>query len=162
MAKRSIHRPMSLPLQPRTLPLKPMTESSPSEIPADADSESPGSDSLDGPASSSGPIRKGSPFASQNPKDSESLESRMPASEIHPHELLDPEWGVLRSAIWASAWVAIFSIACWRFFPGGGVVVASLGCGLAIVGLFSSRPIPATALLITHVAFFFGCYQQLF
>lgn len=102
-------------------------------------------------------IRRGSPFTRSDSGKVVVAESLLLESEV-----LDPEWGVLRSAIWASAWVAIFSIACYQVFPGGGVVVAALGCGLAIIGLFSSRPIPATVLLVTHAGLFFGCYQRLF
>lgn len=74
----------------------------------------------------------------------------------------DPEWGVLRAANWASAWVALCGIACWQMFPGGGVIVSVLGCGLATIGLFSSRAIAATVLLLVHAALFFACYQRLF
>ena len=101
-------------------------------------------------------VRRGCPFARSQSSEG-AAEPVLPVAEV-----LDPEWGVLRSAIWASAWVAIFSVACYQLFPGGGVVVAALGCGLAMIGLFSSRPIPATVLLVTHAGLFFGCYQRLF
>lgn len=78
-----------------------------------------------------------------------------------PAEMLDPEWGVLRAANWASAWVAIFAVACVSMFPGGGVIVATLGCGLASVGLFSSRQVIAAILLLLHASLFFACYQKL-
>lgn len=108
-------------------------------------------------ATESNAIRRGSPFTRSQSSEVVAAEALLPESEV-----LDPEWGVMRSAIWASAWVAIFSIACYQVFPGGGVVVAALGCGLAMIGLFSSRPIPATVLLVTHAVLFFGCYQRLF
>ncbi|TWU02016.1 hypothetical protein [Neorhodopirellula pilleata] len=114
-------------------------------------------------------VRKGSPFAQSMPA-GETLGNAVQADatiafravEIRANDVLDPEWGVLRSAIWASAWVAIFSLACYQYFPGGGVLVTALGCALAIVGLFSSRPIPASVLLIAHAGLFFACYQRLF
>ncbi|WP_404307243.1 hypothetical protein [Neorhodopirellula lusitana] len=113
------------------------------------------------PTETGSTIRKGSPFAAQG--QTTALAGAGLANSVGGSlEILDPEWGVLRSASWASLWVAFFSFACWRLFPGGGVVVASLGCGLAVVGLFSSRPVPAIVLLAVHVFLFFGCYQQLF
>jgi hypothetical protein len=137
-------------------------------------------DPTPGSADPSETVRRGSPFAASNSTfaktdstaaTSESLVAETaarwePANHSSDYyavsEILDPEWGALRAAIWASAWVAIFSVACFQLFPGGGVIVASLGCGLAIVGLFSSQPIPAAVLLATHAGLFFGCYQSLF
>lgn len=115
-------------------------------------------------------IRRGSPFAqSSNPvdMDSGSVASANPQTPlaidtVSLGDTLDPEWGVLKAAIWASAWVAIFAVACYQMFPGGGVLVSALGCSLAIVGLFSSRPLPASVLLVAHAGLFFACYQRLF
>ncbi|MCM2375034.1 hypothetical protein [Aporhodopirellula aestuarii] len=109
------------------------------------------------------PIRRGSPFA-QPPSSNSATGDAWPAATGIPlaPEILDPEWGVLRAANWASAWVAISAIACVSMFPAGGVVVAALGCGLATVGLFSSRQIPAAGLLVLHAFLFFSCYQRLF
>ncbi|EMI55183.1 hypothetical protein [Rhodopirellula sallentina] len=98
-------------------------------------------------------VRRGSPFAAKPDQASGVM--------VLPVEILDPEWGVLRAANWASAWVAIFAIACVSMFPGGGVIVAALGCGLASVGLFSSRQVIAAILLLLHASLFFACYQKL-
>ncbi|TWT74133.1 hypothetical protein [Allorhodopirellula solitaria] len=101
------------------------------------------------------PVRRGSPFAhSSEPSDT--------VSSATPELVLDPQWGVLRAANWASAWVAICALACLGLFPAGGVIVATLGCALATVGLFSSRVIAAAMLLGLHAWIFFACYQRLF
>jgi len=104
-------------------------------------------------------VRHGSPFAQGVSSPIASADTPSIAATI---DAFDPEWGVLRAAIWASTWVAMFAIACYQYFPGGGVLVTALGCGLAIIGLFSSRPIPASVLLIAHAGLFFACYQRLF
>ncbi|MBB3205153.1 hypothetical protein FHS27_000920 [Rhodopirellula rubra] len=116
-------------------------------------------------ASGGGPVRRGSPFAKSTSSASATSEAASGAGSggdwVVTHEMLDPEWGVLRAANWASAWVAIFAAACVTMFPGGGVVVAALGCGLASVGLFSSRQFSAAVLLVLHASLFFACYQRL-
>ncbi len=109
------------------------------------------------PAASDAPVRRGSPFA-KSPQQSAS--DALPISGMEP--AFDPEWGVLRAANWASAWVAICGLACLQMFPGGGVIVAALGCALATIGLFSSRALLAGGLLALHAWLFFACYQKLF
>lgn len=113
-------------------------------------------------------IRRGSPFArSASRGDAVApLDSHATGSDVmawrQADVAFDPEWGVLRAANWASAWVALCGVACLFLFPGGGVIVAALGCALATIGLFSSRPIVATGLLLIHAGLFFACYQRLF
>lgn len=117
-----------------------------------------------GTSASDSPVRRGSPFAkSLHPGDRQSATADAAALAMRVAEpAFDPEWGVLRAANWASAWVAICGLACLQMFPGGGVVVAALGCALATVGLFSSRVVFAAVLLATHAWLFFACYQRLF
>lgn len=115
-------------------------------------------------SASDGPVRRGSPFAPSpragdpTPVSGAAAAVAMPMAE----PAFDPEWGVLRAANWASAWVAICGLACLQMFPAGGVVVATLGCALSTVGLFSSRAAFAAALLALHAWLFFACYQRLF
>lgn len=109
------------------------------------------------------PVRRGSPFANSPEGDARSsapASGNLTLPAIEP--VFDPEWGVLRAANWASAWVAICGLACLSMFPGGGVIVATLGCALATVGLFSSRALIAAGLLGLHAWIFFACYQRLF
>lgn len=111
------------------------------------------------------PIRRGSPFAKSTAQNGESVEEMSSEHALAwqaTDVTFDPEWGVLRATNWASAWVALCGTACLSMFPGGGVLVAALGCALATIGLFSSRPIIATVLLVIHVGLFFACYQRLF
>lgn len=130
-------------------------------VPAESDKHAPAASSS--PASDA-PIRRGSPFA-RSPHAGEPLSRSANAAALTAREAelaFDPEWGVLRAANWAAAWVAIWGLACLQMFPGGGVVVATLGCALATVGLFSSRVALAAGLLTLHAWLFFACYQRLF
>ncbi len=108
------------------------------------------------------PIRRGSPFAKATSRGDAVPGASGALRWQQIDQTFDPEWGVLRAANWASAWVALCAIACLQMFPGGGVVVTALGCGLATIGLFSSRAIAATMLLVLHACLFFACYQRLF
>ncbi len=109
------------------------------------------------------PVRRGSPFADLPKDDAKGSGAARDDLGLPGVELaFDPEWGVLRAANWASAWVALCGLACLSMFPGGGVIVAALGCGLATVGLFSSRALIAAGLLVLHAWLFFACYQRLF
>tara|TARA_A100001391_G_C5021732_1_gene266027 strand:+ start:101 stop:523 length:423 start_codon:yes stop_codon:yes gene_type:complete len=105
------------------------------------------------------PVRHGSPFAASPPDPAADINAQAVATRGRD---FDPEWGVLRAANWASAWVAICGLACLQYFPEGGVIVAALGCGLATLGLFSSRAMFAAVLLALHAWLFFACYQRLF
>jgi hypothetical protein len=58
----------------------------------------------------------------------------------------------------ASLMVVFFaSTAAW-WFPAGGVLIAALGCGLAVGGLFSDYRLLAAGLLVVHLGLFFACY----
>lgn len=131
-----------------------------SDAPSPGDTPSSDASSSDTFASDM-PVRRGSPFAKSSHRadggpaiDARALSSVEPA--------FDPEWGVLRAANWASAWVALCALACLQMFPAGGVIVAALGCALATIGLFSSRVLVAGGLLALHAWLFFACYQKLF
>jgi hypothetical protein len=58
----------------------------------------------------------------------------------------------------ASLMVLLFAVAAMYWFPTGGVLVAALGSGLAVGGLFSDYRLPATCLLLVHLGLFFACY----
>lgn len=120
------------------------------------------------------PLRRGSPFrdrsesavdkaAGDGPSSGEVDPSSQPGSPFR-HVDDEPEWtpdaGLRTAAVFSSLVVLGFVIACWAVFPGGGVVVASLGCGLAVIGLFSRRRFAAAMLLSGHAAGFFACYVQ--
>lgn len=60
----------------------------------------------------------------------------------------------------ASAMVVVFAAASLAWFPAGGVLIALLGCSLAIFGLFSSYRFAAMALLVVHLGLFVANYSQ--
>lgn len=132
----------------------------------DSTSDLPDNSCMNDPDPAEPTIRRGSPFRDASvppsrPTDSVSADGAIDRRLLSDAASLDPDWGVLRAAIWASAWSLMFVIACWAVFPGGGVLVAALGCALAVVGMFSSRPIPAIALLAIHAGMFFACYSRM-
>lgn len=51
-----------------------------------------------------------------------------------------------------------FAVACWVWFPLGGIAVAGLGGAVAIVGLRSHRPWLAVVSLAAHGWLFALCY----
>ncbi|MEM6365778.1 MAG: hypothetical protein AAF745_15215 [Planctomycetota bacterium] len=70
------------------------------------------------------------------------------------------EHGVAMAAPIASSFVLLFSAACYVVFPSGGLLVSSLGSGLATMGCLSPRRRWSALLLAVHVSVFFGCYWQ--
>ncbi|MCC9640738.1 hypothetical protein LOC71_00510 [Rhodopirellula sp. JC740] len=119
-------------------------------------SDNPENDSPNQDASDTAAVRHGSPFApgSVRPMAPE-------VAVIVPAEVWVPESGVLVSAVLASAVILLFSLACWRLFPGGGILVTSLGGTLAIMGMFSKRTLSATVCLLAHAGLFAACYWKL-
>ncbi len=119
-------------------------------------------------------IRTGSPFAagtmvqavgedvqSPNANTNDSNQGRSIASEAAGESLTD---GVMNytaqgSAI-ASLMVVFFASAAAWWFPAGGVVIAGLGCGLAVGGLFSDYRLPSAGLLLIHLGLFFFSYSM--
>ena len=104
-------------------------------------------------------IRTGSPFAS----DPEMTPSQDAAQTRKLEKFYDV--GPLRytamGAVAASAMVIVFaSIACW-WFPGGGALIAGLGCALAAFGMFSHMRTPAIGCLVVHMALFVVSYSRL-
>lgn len=104
-------------------------------------------------------IRTGSPFAS----DPELTPSQVAAQTRKLEKFYDV--GPLRytamGAVAASAMVIVFaSIACW-WFPGGGALIAGLGCALAAFGMFSHLRTPAIGCLVVHMALFVVSYSRL-
>lgn len=63
-------------------------------------------------------------------------------------------------AVAASAMVVAFAAASVAWFPAGGVMIALLGCALAIFGLFSSYRLAAMGLLVVHLGLFVANYWQ--
>lgn len=63
-----------------------------------------------------------------------------------------------KGSVAASLMVVFFAAAAVYWFPTGGVLVAALGSGLAVGGLFSDYRLPSACLLLVHLGLFFACY----
>ncbi|KLU04628.1 putative transmembrane protein [Rhodopirellula islandica] len=100
-------------------------------------------------------VRRGNPFASGS--DRPVIASVTPMIQ---EEAWVPESGMLQASVLAALIVLVFSLACWRLFPAGGILVTGLGCALSILGMFSSRVVAAGMCLLAHAALFVGCYLQ--
>ncbi|PHQ36806.1 hypothetical protein [Rhodopirellula bahusiensis] len=136
-----------------------MSEPNPSSTPSDQAPSEAQTEPQTSPiqsAAKSTEIRRGSPFAAGT--DRPALASAYP---VFQEEVWVPESGMLQSSVVAALIVLVFSIACWRLFPAGGILVTGLGCGLSILGMFSSRAIGAVVCLIAHSALFAACYMQM-
>ena len=111
-----------------------------------------------GPDDAGEVIRVGSPFA----KDPELLWDGAIAASRRPQSFYD--LGPLRytaiGAASASLMVLGFASAASLWFPGGGTLIAALGCALAIFGLYSSYRKLSAACLILHLLLFIFCYSQ--
>lgn len=137
-----------------------MSEPNPSPPPSDqvtseATSASQAGGDLSASAESS-EIRRGSPFAAGT--DRPVIAATVP---FHQEEVWVPESGILQASVIAALIVLVFSVACWRLFPAGGILVTGLGCGLSILGMFSSRLVGAALCLIAHSVLFAACYMQM-
>lgn len=99
------------------------------------------------------PPRRGSPFASEPislPRDG-------------PVEVLvagGPVRYTAMGAVAASAMVLGFAAAAAWWFPGGGTMIAALGCGLSLFGLYSHYRATAAGLLLLHLALFIVSYGR--
>lgn len=60
----------------------------------------------------------------------------------------------------ASAMVVAFAAASLAWFPAGGVLIALLGCSLAIGGLFSRHRLASMGLLVIHLGLFIANYSK--
>lgn len=122
--------------------------------PGDHESSDHGSSDQEGVIADGGrPVRRGNPFASGTDRPAVAMVTPMIQEEVWV-----PESGVLQASVLASSIVLVFSLACWRLFPAGGILVTGLGCGLAILGMFSSRIVAAAMCLIAHAVLFVACY----
>ena len=101
------------------------------------------------------PIRYGSPFAVDPVLD--------PTRVTAPAEVFidaGPLKYTAMGAVAASAMVILFASAAAYWFPGGGTLIAVLGCVLAILGLFSYYRFRAFACLVAHLALFLVSYAR--
>ena len=137
-----------------------MSEPNPSPTPPDQSVSDAASDPQTGNVVSAdaepSPIRRGSPFAAGT--DRPVIAATM---AFHQEEVWVPESGILQASVIAALIVLVFSVACWQLFPAGGILVTGLGCGLSILGMFSSRLVGAALCLIAHSVLFAACYMQM-
>ena len=106
-------------------------------------------------------IRVGSPFAAGSVVGTATLPDAN-ATQVPPAEVLAD--GVMRytaqGSATASLMVIFFAAAAVWWFPAGGVVIAGLGCALAVGGMFSQYRLPSTGLLVIHLGLFFASYTM--
>ncbi len=118
----------------------------------------------EGPATSP-EVRLGSPFASDPPtaasaervSNATELESSGTKAESSGGEYrwqLGPLRYTALGAVFAAALASGFALAAAWYLPSGAIAVATLGCGLALFGLHSPRPITAALLVLVHLALF--------
>ena len=110
-------------------------------------------------AATEGEIRVGSPFRVDPSPISGTVIHRARAK---PEAFYDV--GPLRytamGAVGAAMLVLGFAaVAAW-WFPGGGTIIATLGCALSIFGLYSQRRLAATACLLLHLMLFMISYSR--
>lgn len=88
-------------------------------------------------------------------------EDQSAAPEVLPEPLTD---GVMKytakGSATASLMVVFFASAAAWWFPTGGVLIAGLGCGLAVGGMFSDYRLPSAGLLLVHLGLFFASYSM--
>jgi len=98
-------------------------------------------------------IRKGSPFAI------DPLEEPSAPADINLYEL-GPVRYTAMGAVVAATMVLFFALlAAWKF-PGGGALVAALGCLLATFGLYSTHRKTSLSLLAIHLLLFLVSYGR--
>lgn len=104
-------------------------------------------------AADSAAVRTGSPFAVDP----------VPQRPQRPIETII-DGGPLRytatGAVVAALMVMAFAVVAAWWFPGGGTMIAALGCVLSIFGLYSSYRITASATLVIHLGLFVLCYGR--
>jgi hypothetical protein len=136
---------------------KPLTVSE-SENPAASEIHS----EVDRPSNIAGNgIREGSPFAvdpEPSPSDEEFGQVPLTAEAFYD---IGPMRYMALGAVLAAAIVLLFAAASAYWFPGGGLLVAGLGCLLAMLGFFSPRPRTAVGLLAGHLALLATAYIRM-
>ena len=102
-------------------------------------------------------IRVGSPFI----KDPD-LWDGVTIAPRRPEKFYD--LGPLRytaiGAVAASLMVLGFAAVAFWWFPGGGTLIAALGCALAIFGLYSQHRRTASICLVLHLLLFIASYSR--
>lgn len=98
-------------------------------------------------------IRVGSPFAT----DPFAHDPERPVENLYD---IGPMKYTALGAVSASVMVVGFAAAAAYFFPLGGTLIAALGCGLSIFGMYSSYRRAATGLLAIHVGLFVLSYGR--
>ena len=106
-----------------------------------------------------GEIREGSPFAVDPQKTPNQVAAQ--ARRIEKFYDVGPLRYTAMGSVAASAMVIAFAaVACW-WFPGGGALIAGLGCALAAFGLFSHLRFPAAFCLIVNLSLFVVSYSRI-
>jgi hypothetical protein len=101
-------------------------------------------------------IRVGSPFAV------DPAATELPAKAIEAFYDVGPIRYTAMGAVASSVMVLAFDGAAAWWFPSGGVLIASLGCGLSLFGMASVYRITSIALLIAHLGMFLFSYSRAF
>lgn len=99
-------------------------------------------------------IRVGSPFAT------DPLPSFQDSKPIEAFYDVGPIRYTAMGAVAASAMVLVFGAAAAWWFPGGGVLIAALGCGLSLFGAASAYRFTSLVLLAAHLGMFLYSYSQ--
>jgi hypothetical protein len=82
-------------------------------------------------------------------------------TSIGPETLGDGVWGqTAESAVFASIMLSGFAVACWLFFPPGGIAVALLGVAVSLLALGSTRTRLTGLFLAIHGVLFILCYLK--
>lgn len=99
-------------------------------------------------------IRMGSPFA-----EGTAIAVMIPRRHESPGE------GVWRETAAAASLAAVFLLAfvlaCWFWFPGGGVSIAALGVVLSLMGLISRHPTRSLLTLLFHAGGLLACWSAM-
>jgi hypothetical protein len=135
-----------------------------------AEAQEPTSDSMGQPneviatgspfAETSSKIRSGSPFANE-PEDL--WDDFLPSDqEFTPESFYDvgPLKYTAIGAVAAAVMVLAFAAASSWWFPGGGTLIAALGCTLSVFGLYSPHKRWAGVCLMLHLMLFLFSYSR--
>ncbi len=96
-------------------------------------------------------IRMGSPFA-----EGTAVALTIPRRHESPGEGVWRETAAAASL--AACFLLAFLLACWFWFPGGGISVASLGIAMSLLGLISRHPTRSLVTLLLHSGGLLACW----
>jgi len=83
------------------------------------------------------------------------------SSSARLETLGDGPWGqTAESAVFASIMLSGFAVACWFFFPPGGIAVATLGLAVSLLAMASTRTKLTGSFLAIHGVLFILCYLK--